>query len=284
MKKGLLIICVVVASWCSIGHSESPIHPILKESATLVNLAPIEQRDGNYIKFLAASVKLSVNGASGSGTICYYDSLTNWAYVLSCGHLWSGNKSYVQSENKEKIKIITWYHNDKKLEKPKIYEGEILFWSNERGYDVSLVRFQPDWIPSYFPIAKNFKGSNGDFLNSMGCDGGREVARYEVEFLELRKIDLITERNSPRPGRSGGGLVTNEGKLVGICWGTSDVSGDGIGYFTPISSIQKVLLDNEHDWLLHISQDAQKIIIYDWQNHKNKYNEDFIVMPNFLLF
>lgn len=283
MKNKFLIFCIIVSFWCN-WTAADPMHPILKDSAVLVNLAPKEQRDQNYIKFLSASVKLSVNGASGSGTICYYDSLSKWAYVISCGHLWSGNKDYVESSDRDKIKVTIWYQNDKKLDSPKSYEGEVLFWSNDRGYDVSLVRFKPDWVPDFFPIAKKFQEPKGSLFNSMGCDGGSEVARYEVRFLEMKNLDLITEQNSPRPGRSGGGLITNEGKLVGVCWGTSDVSGDGIGYFTPISSIQNVLIKNNHDWLFHVSQDAKDIIIIDCIDRNKKYDADFIPIPNFLFF
>lgn len=41
-------------------------------------------------------------------------------------------------------------------------------------------------------------------LNSCGCDAGSEVALYDVYFEEFRGNDLITSKNSPRPGRSGG--------------------------------------------------------------------------------
>ncbi len=244
--------------------------------------APIEQRDEKFIEFLSASVKVSVNGASGSGTICYYDPKENWAYVISCGHLWDGNKSYVEKEIKKKAKIITWYHNKTKLNSPKEYDAEILFYSNTRGYDCSCLRFKPDWIPDYFPIASvDYKLDKSTILNSLGCDGGKEVARYEVEFLEYRGLDLITDKNSPRPGRSGGGLITDSGWYVGICWGTSDTSsGNGIGYFTPLNSIHEVFIKNGHEWLIRISESSgRNIPIYDWENPKNEYEWDFIPVP-----
>jgi hypothetical protein len=282
--KTILAWMFVVLMCCNWAHSEHPVHPILRESATQVNLIPIEQRDDKYIKFLSASVKISVNGAAGSGTICYYDANSNWAYVLSCGHLWEGDKNY-DPKRPEKAKIVVWYHNEKRLPEPKNYEAEALFWSNKRGYDASLVRFKPDWTPVYFPIASHFHETKGTLLNSMGCDGGKEVARYEVKFVEKRPPDLITELNSPRPGRSGGGLLTDEGKLVGVCWGTSDISsGNGIGYFTPISSIKKVLTSNRHEWLLNVQKEIETIEIYDWDNPSKKYDRHFVPVPNFLLF
>lgn len=250
---------------------------------TCTTTYPTEERDEKFIKFLSPSVKITVNGASGSGTICHYDSESNWAYIISCGHLWQGNKSYDKLEKKQKAKITIWYHNNQKLTEPKVYDAEILFWSNTRGYDCSCLRFQPDWTPDYFPIAEvDYKFKKGDVLNSLGCDGGKEVARYEVEFLEMRGMDIITMKNSPRPGRSGGGLLTDSKQYVGICWGTSDTSsGNGIGYFTPLLSIHKVFKDNDHEWLLKLI--VRKFIIKDWENPNKKYDNNYIPMPMLLL-
>lgn len=286
MKKRIFLTLVIFLGLfcCDQSYSDQPSYPILKESTTLVNLNLLEQRDEKYVKFLSASVRISVKGSSGSGTICYFDEDSNWAYIVSCGHLWDGDKKYTPESN-EKARITVWYHNNKKLEEPKNYEADVLFWSNARGYDSSLIRFKPDWTPNYFPIANSFKEIKGEKLNSLGCDGGKEVARYEVVFFENNPPDIITKLNSPRPGRSGGGLLTDEGNLVGICWGTSDtVSGNGIGYFTPISSIRKVFKENKHEWLIGIGQELDKIQIYDWNSPKTKYDKGFIPRPNFLLF
>lgn len=260
--------------------------PVLRNSKPIsVSNAqsPIEQRDEKFKTFLISSVKVSVNGGSGSGTICYYDSKENWAYVISCGHLWDGNKSYKELlKNKQKAKIITWYPGSYKSEEPKTYEAEVLFYSNTRGKDCSCLRFKPDWSPNCFPIAAvDYKLSKGEKLNSLGCDGGREVARYEVEFLERRGEDLITTKNSPRPGRSGGGLLTDSGWYVGICWGTSDVvTGGGIGYFTPLDSVHKVFIENEHEWILLLSEfSGRNIPILDLRNPNKKFDLDFIPMP-----
>jgi hypothetical protein len=280
--KRISVVALILAlsiSFCNYCASAEPIHPILKEDATRVDFpVPKEQRDEKYSKFLSASVKVSVNGSAGSGTIIYYDQSSEWVYVLSCGHLWEGNKEY-GSEPKVGARVTVWYKNGKKLPEPRTYDAEVLFWSNDRGYDSSLVRFKCDWIPEYFPISPKFKLKKGDLLNSMGCDGGREVARYEVRFVEKKSLDIITELNSPRPGRSGGGLVTNEGELVGICWGTSDISGKGIGYFTPVSSMETVFSKNNHIWLIGNRKIMEIVPIKDWDKPDRKYEGSFIPMP-----
>lgn len=245
--------------------------------------APIEQRGPEVRKWLTSGLKISASGASGSGTIVYYDDAKGWAYVASCGHLWGGTRSAEEIKRRPvSTKVITWYHNEKKLKSPKTYSAEVLFWSNNRGYDSSLLRFKPDWHPDYFPIApKNYEFQKGMRLHSVGCDGGREVAHYDVEYVEHRGGDLVTRKNSPRPGRSGGGLMSSDGWYVGTCWGTSSYDGSGIGYFTPLSAIHRVYSRNGYNWLLEVGKGvmAQRIPIHDWHRPNRKFERDYVPIP-----
>ncbi len=286
MKRISIVFCIIAFYFTSINqsYSQEPFYPILRDSAMLVDFSlPKEERDKRYINFLSASVKISVKSSSGSGTICHYDQESNWAYVISCGHMWDGNKSY-DPKRPEKASIVVWYKNGFKLPQTQSYEAEVLFWSNDRGFDSSLLRFQPDWSPQFFPIAPHFEIKKGMVLNSLGCDGGGEVARYEVKVLEYKDPDIVTEKNSPRPGRSGGGLLTNDGELVGICWGTSELTGRGIGFFTPLNSIKAVFIKNKHEWILKKKMDLDLIPIYDWDRLKKISDNNLIPVPNFLLF
>ena len=58
-------------------------------------------------------------------------------------------------------------------------------------------------------------------------------------MLGIEGADLVSEQNSPRPGRSGGGLMDDNGYYIGTCWGTQYRDGTGKGYFTPLSVIHK---------------------------------------------
>jgi hypothetical protein len=282
-RKTLIFLFLLYFNFC---NAEDIKKPIYIENVSNANyndlLAPNEDRDFKYVDFLSQSLKISSNGASGSGTIIYYDKKTNYSYVISCGHLWNGDKNF-NDNNKPKAKVITWYKNKLKLDKPESFDAEVLFWSNKRGFDVSCLRFKPNWTPQYINMADpSYKFKNNLVLNSLGCDGGREVARYEVFYQKTNNVDIITSKNSPRPGRSGGGLITNEGLFVGICWGTSDtVSGNGIGYFTPLSSAYDVFEKNSHIWVLKSSQvlNYQKIPIYDWNKFEIYNDNNLIPIP-----
>lgn len=273
-----IIICLFLFS-NSAFPSEKPIF-YESEAEPPCFLVLEEQRDARFSKFLSISLKISVKGASGSGTICHYDEDTGLAHVISCGHLWSGNMEHDPTAKRlPEANVIVWHKNSVRLESPETFPAEVLFWSNDRGYDVSLLRFKPDWKPEFAKIDKNFLLKKGMSLNSMGCDGGREVARYEVVFERTNGTDIITSKNSPRPGRSGGGLLNEQGNLVGVCWGTSDVSsGNGIGYFTPASAIKKVFYRNGYGWLLELFE-FKIIPIIDRDNPRAKYNAEFIPHP-----
>lgn len=244
---------------------------------------PHEQRGVEYRKWMAPGVKINVKGASGSGTIIYYDHKDGWAYIQSCGHLWNGNMSATDGKRRKvKCTVTTWYHNMKKLDEPRTYPAEVLYYSNVRTQDCSLLRFKPDWEPAYFPIYPDeFEYKKDMRLHSVGCDGAREVAHYDVRVIELQDGDLVTTENSPRPGRSGGGLMSNDGYYVGICWGTSDYDGNGNGFFTPLNTIKAMNRREGFQWLNEVGFSlARKIPIIDRNNPQGKYPRDYIPLPD----
>lgn len=247
---------------------------------------PVEQRGPEFRKFLAASVKIGVNGASGSGTIVYYDPIKNLAYVASCGHMWKqGTMSVEQGKTKNiTCKVIVWYHNEKKLDSTKSYDAKVVFYSYIDGQDTSLVTFTPDWVPDYFPIAPvNYEYKGGTHAHSLGCDAGKEVAHYDVEMMGIMNNDLVTFRNSPRPGRSGGGLMNDEGYYIGTCWGTQFKDGSGKGFFTPLSAIHRYWSKQAgYEFLLNQKPGgglARQIPVKDRNDQQGDYKPDYILLP-----
>jgi hypothetical protein len=259
--------------------------PIFQPISGYYGSAPIEQRGSEFRKWLSPSVKIAVSGGSGSGTIVYYDSSKNIAYVATCGHLWNhGTMSAEEGKRKNlTCKVLTWYQNDKKLSEPKTYNAKVIFYSYMPQADTALVTFEPDWVPNYFPIAPvDYKYPAGKIMHSVGCDAGSEVAHYEVQIVGLYNKSLTTIKNSPRPGRSGGGLMDDK-YYIATCVATSNVDGSGEGYFTPLSVIHEVFSKNDYDFLLKIkpgSDIVKKIKIIDRNSRQQKYDENYILVPN----
>lgn len=249
--------------------------------------SPVEQRSQEFRRWLSVGLKIRVAPFSGSGTIIYYNPDDGWAYVQSCGHLWK-NGNMTAKEGKSSVqtcKVTTWYHNDKKLPKPKEYRAEVLYHSSRSGRDVSLIRFKPDWEPDYFPIAPDsFEFVKETRFHSVGCDKGKEVAHYDVRYIGFKdagsgRKHLVTTENSPRPGRSGGGLMS-ENYFVGICWGTSSYSGNGNGYFTPLSTVREYNKLNGFGWLNEVGLSLARLIpVVDRNNPQGEYSFDYIPLP-----
>jgi hypothetical protein len=261
--------------------------PILEETPAVIwGNTPIAERSLEYRSFLSASVRIKVRGATGSGTIIYYDKIKKLAYIASCGHLWS--EGIVDSEYAKKLNaqcvVTTWYHNDIKLKEPKSYNARVLFYSNIIGQDTSLLVFSPDWEPDYFPIApKDYRYTKDSFLHSCGSDGGSESAHYFVNVYGLDRDHLITYNNSPRPGRSGGGLMDDKGYYVGTCCRTQYRDGTGFGYFGTLESIHNFWSRQKgYEFLLNqnVVLKAREIQIVDRNKKQGKYEESYILVPS----
>lgn len=233
-------------------HFNMPlVQPDLPPLAT--SYEPVGKRDASVRFYLQCAVRIKNGGVRGSGTICYYDPVKNEAWVISCGHLFNGSMR-PGSETKT-VQIDVFYKNDEKLAEPQSYPAEVICYDN--SVDISFLKFKPDWVPQhYFPIASlDYKIEPGQRFESTGCDHAKEVAAYTIEIVEgvNSGSNLVTRNNSPRPGRSGGGLLTQDGKFIAICWGTSDTDGSGYGFFVPLRKIHAYAKQfKEVAWLLNV--------------------------------
>ena len=259
--------------------------------ASMASLEPPKPERGVEVqKWLEPGVRIAVSGARGSGTIIFYDAKTGYGYIQSCGHLWDGDMTAEEGQKRKLTCSIDIFYIDGKKVSPKTYPAEVLWYSNNKNkgqhlcQDVSLLRFKPDFTPKYFPIAPaDTQLQQGEYLHSVGCDQATEVAHYKVRVIGERGSewpDLVTTENSPRPGRSGGGLISDKGTYVGICWGTSNYDGTGNGFFTPLRTIRYFNAKNGYAWLNDVGGNAARSIpIIDRNNPQGKYPDVYIPMP-----
>jgi hypothetical protein len=239
--------------------------------------SPDPQRNESVKKWLIPSVRIRVPGAAGSGTICHYDRSRNLAYVISCAHL------FRSGDNQATVEVF--YKNEEKLPTPQKYKANVI--SFKVGYyadDISFMTFQPDWVPhTWFPIASvDHQIANNETYYSCGCDNAGEVACYFVKPQGIDGAFLATRENSPRPGRSGGGLLDKDRWFVGICVRTSDVSGNGTGYFVHLKTIHDYCHKSNLDFLLNLQRPndlLRTIPIIDRNGPQGDYPPDYISIP-----
>ncbi len=295
----LFSVLTLVLTACTVGFIESPrvapeppqkIMPIMPaepdEGRVVKGALPEELRDESVFRWMSGAFRIEnkrygQRSIFGSGTLCYYDRRTNTGYIISCGHLFEGGETTMQ--------IDTWYKNGVKLSSPARYTAQVVAY--DKAEDIAFLKFTPDWVPKeYFPIASvDRRIDTGNYLWSVGCDGGREVATYKVKVVDpfLRKAIgtfLITRENSPRHGRSGGGLMADDGYYVGICVRSSDpYQGSGTGLFVPLTRIHAYCRSNGLEFLLNLpkvqASVVQEIPIVDRIGPQGTYPKDYIPIP-----
>jgi hypothetical protein len=242
-----------------------------------------EERGEEWALWLSPSVMVTnERGGGGSGTMCYYDG--EYVYIISCGHLYNqGRNSYEYYKKNPHYKNITvFYQNGKKLENEKKFKAETLCHVWKEPYDVSLLRFKPDWEnPWVAPIAPvNYVLLKNNFYHSAGCDGLYPVAHYLVKYQREDIFDsiseIITVENGPRGGRSGGGVFDDEGQLLFIC---SRGSGS-YAYWTSLKQIHKFLQEEKFEFVLQNSMVSRTLPIIDRNGNSKEYPKNFIPLPN----
>ncbi|HEX4128434.1 MAG TPA: trypsin-like peptidase domain-containing protein [Pirellulales bacterium] len=188
----------------------------------------IEQR------LLAASVRLHITDARGnsvgSGTII--DAREGEALVLTCGHV------FRDSKGKGKIVVDTFG--------PQARRGipaELVTYDLER--DIGLVSFRPGMTVSPAPLATaDYKARPNEPVVSIGCDHGADptVRRTRVTTIDKFQGPANLEIDGqPVQGRSGGGLFTADGRVIGVCNAADPADNEGL--FAALPTIYAVLED-----------------------------------------
>ncbi len=95
----------------------------------------------------------------------------------------------------------------------------------------------------------------GEAVVSVGIDLGETLASWGSRVFDYAKIDMgngggsrpfLLVEKPPEHGRSGGGLFTTDGTVVGVCVGRAEVvRGRRFGVFASSESIRRIL--REHD-------------------------------------
>lgn len=170
---------------------------------------------------LAATVRLKVEDPQGVsfGTGTIIDSLKDEALVVTCGHIFR--------ESKGQGKILVDLHVPG-VKQP--VTGQLISFDLTR--DIALVSIRPGMPVTPVEVASDpRKIVEGTRVFSIGCDGGREPSIHENRVLAVDKYvgsPNYTVGGAPVQGRSGGGLFSADGQLIGICNGADTQDDEGL--------------------------------------------------------
>ncbi len=177
---------------------------------------------------LAASVRLRVEDSDGhscgSGTIV--DARSGEALVLTCGHI------FRDSQGKGRIEVDLFGSNaGQKL------PGRLISYDLTR--DVGLVAIRaPGPLTTARVAPPGYRIDRGSPVVSVGCNNGDQPTARHSQVTSLDKFlgpPNIQVAGQPVEGRSGGGLFSGEGYLIGVC-NAADPS-DREGLFAALGSI-----------------------------------------------
>jgi thiol-disulfide isomerase/thioredoxin len=190
-------------------------------AATASTTATAAPNDALTAQLLAASVRLRIddtNGHSvGSGTII--DARAGEALVLTCGHI------FRDSQGKGRITIDLFGPGA-----PKGVEGQLIDFDLKT--DLALVSMRPGVNVTAAPLAPTgFKIAANDPVINVGCDHGADPTARASRVTSLNKFlgpANIQVAGQPVEGRSGGGLFTADGRVIGVCNAADPADNEGL--------------------------------------------------------
>jgi len=187
---------------------------------------------GNGIERLAirATVRLrvvdSVGTSFATGTVIHTHG--GDALILTCGHV------FRDSQGKGQIKVDVGFGGGQ----VKTVPGQLMDY-NAEAYDIALVAFKPGIDITPIPIArKSLQMNPRANVFSIGCDSGRDPTIRRSNFKKVTRYDGVDKFDvvgRPVNGRSGGGLFSSTGQLIGVCNAASVNIDEGI--YTAITSV-----------------------------------------------
>ena len=162
---------------------------------------------------LAATVKIKVEDDEGisyaTGTVVH--SHGNESLVVTCGHVFR--------ESQGKGEISGEYGFAKGT--PSVAAGELIFYdADARDIALLVLKTNGDSIPAVEIASKRTSISTGEDAFSIGCDHGEFPTIRHTRIKNKAAYDGAIKYDiygRPVDGRSGGGLFTDDGRLIGVC-------------------------------------------------------------------
>ena len=161
-------------------------------------------------KLIAASVRLKIedpNGNScGSGTII--DARGGDALVLTCGHIFRDS----QGKGKISVDLFGPYTGQR-------VNGQLISYDLKRDVGLLFIK-APGPIAAARLAPPGYQVRKGDRVASVGCDSGNDPAAHFSFVNSLNRYAgpaNLQVAGQPTEGRSGGGLFTADGLVIGVC-------------------------------------------------------------------
>ncbi len=161
---------------------------------------------------MKVSVRLRVTDANGmdwgSGTVIFSE--PGQSLILTCGHV------FRHFDQRGKVEVDLFDGDQGNGSKYQRLEGEVIRYDLKK--DIGLVAVKS---PKVLPVARISPKAvrEGDLVVSVGCGGGSNPSKLQHRVTKIAGYvgDFIECSGVPMSGRSGGGLFSTKGEVVGVC-------------------------------------------------------------------
>jgi len=158
----------------------------------------------------AATVRIKVEDASGYGfgTGTIIDTHDSEALVVTCGHL------FRESKGQGKITADLFVSGS-----PQTVDGQLIGYDLDRDIALISIRSGPGAMAAAV-APPGYSVRPGDRAFTIGCDKGADPSVRQTHITAVNKYrgkPNFTAAGQPIDGRSGGGLFSADGYLIGIC-------------------------------------------------------------------
>ncbi|MCE5302621.1 MAG: trypsin-like peptidase domain-containing protein [Planctomycetaceae bacterium] len=187
---------------------------------------------------LAASVRIRVEDpdghSCGSGTII--DARDGQALILTCGHI------FRDSKGQGRIEVDLFGPNGPQQAVGRLVSYSVPDLNGAEGNakpDLGLIAIQtPGPVTAARVAPPSYRVQPGIPVVSVGCNNGQTPSVQHSQVTSLNKFvgaPNVQVAGQPVEGRSGGGLFSNEGYMIGVC--NAADPGDKEGLFAALGSI-----------------------------------------------
>jgi hypothetical protein len=197
------------------------LQPINKRSVPSAPSPSIKNLPHTFELAQRATVRIRVDEptsqAVGTGTIIH--SYQEDALVITCGHLFRG------LDPNAKI-YIELFDRGQEI----AYPAQLIHYEAAEK-DIGLISFRPGRTVACAPIAHAKRIAEGDSVFSLGCDHGADPSRRDAHITKLNRYlgpPNIEVAGMPVQGRSGGGLFSETGELIGVCYAADQELNEGL--------------------------------------------------------
>lgn len=170
---------------------------------------------------IAACVRLKITDPKGSsyGSGTLIDSRSGEALVLTCGHI------FRDSAGKGQIAVDLFGDGA-----PQKLPGRLVAYDLKS--DVGLVSIRPGMNVRVAPVAdKGYRCAKGDQVTTVGCNNGGPATALETTITSIDKFlgpPNVQVAGLPVQGRSGGGLFSADGQVIGVCNAADPADREGL--------------------------------------------------------